>query len=125
MRPRADILKDARVELDNSPIVEVLLDIRDLLIFQREEKDAVDAGFYKWQERKVTHDPRGYAKPWYVWRDAEKEKPEAGNTVLLRSDGSGYVFRGYWNRDHWKNDDGRVWEPGVTHWMPLPPFDNA
>ena len=31
-----------------------------------------------------------------------------------------YPLKQRWNGEEWEADDGRVYEPQPTHWMPLP-----
>jgi hypothetical protein len=56
------------------------------------------------------------------WLDANKEKPDAAMTVLVRSSDSGDpVWMGFWDDDdgEWR-DINNVRLEGVTRWAELP-----
>jgi hypothetical protein len=56
------------------------------------------------------------------WVDADKQKPDDGETVIIHMQG-GEVWTGFLDGDVWRNVSGaRILysEEPVLHWMPLP-----
>ena len=56
-----------------------------------------------------------------TWVDANKEKPDDGETVIIHTLG-GEVWTGFLDGDVWRNVSGaRIHEEEpVLHWQPLP-----
>ena len=56
-----------------------------------------------------------------TWVDADKEKPDDGETVIIHTLG-GEVWMGFIDGDVWRNVSGaRIHEEEpVLHWQPLP-----
>lgn len=64
------------------------------------------------------------------WRDAEKEKPEYGEQVLIMSEGDEYPAFGEWYGDYWEREDADVINHSndeyypfkVIAWLPIPKY---